>query len=432
MGVALLACVIAIVWLIAARAYLLTQRNGLSQSLAEREAQVQSLTTENHKLGRDIAVALETNRGLEKQFEQVQRQTQETFKALAGDVLKQSTEQFLHLAKKSFEGEQKDAAAQLEQRKQAIEALVKPVREQLELHAKAVAEIEKTREGAYHGLRQQVTSMVEDQRRLQTETANLVKALRRPDVRGRWGELQLRRVAELAGMIDRCDFSEQVTGVDSEGRSRRPDMVVHLPAGRDIVVDSKTPIEAYLAAIEAQTDELRDQEMHRFVRHVEEKITDLASKNYHSQFERSPDFVVLFIPGEAFLQAALYRKPELLEQAFSRNVIIATPTTLISLLKVIELGWREEGLAENAQKISELGQELHKRLSTMCGHLANLGQAVGKAVDHYNKLVGSFESQVLVQARRFEELGVESPRKLPDEGQSELIEIQPREVRISA
>lgn len=402
----LLIAVITCVWLLAQRIHLAADHDRLEQDLARKDDEIESLKRERTDLI---------------------NQLRDTFKSLAGDALQQSTEQFLKLARKTFEGEQKDATQQLEQRKAAIEAMIRPVRESLDKHAKAVTEIEKQREGAYHNLNQRLTSMLDDQRRLQSETSNLVKALRRPDVRGRWGEMQLRRVAELAGMIDRCDFTEQLTTVGTEGISIRPDMVVHLPAGRDIVVDSKTPIAAYLEAVEAETDDLREQHLGRFVRHVEEQIINLSSKGYQNQFKRSPDFVVMFIPGESFLQAALQRKPDLMEQAFNRNVVIATPSTLIGLLKAVAVGWREEQLADNARHISELGIELHSRISTLTEHLANVGKALDKAVEHYNKFVGSYETQVMVQARRFKELGADSPKELPVE--IKQVDLRPREIK---
>lgn len=417
-------------WLLAHQRAALVDRDRLVRDLDAARLTADKLTQES----RDLLTQLERQRAtadqMREQFDAAQKQAKDTFASLAGDVLRQAEDRFLKLANENFEGKQKDAVAQLEHRKAAIDELLKPIREALDKQSKAVTELESKREGAYQGLKQLMSTVVEDQKHLKSETGKLVQALRRPDVRGRWGEVQLRRVAELAGMIDRCDFTEQVSGVDSEGKGKRPDMIVHLPAGRDIVVDAKAPIDAYLAALDAGTDEQREQELTRYVRHVEEKVIDLAGKSYQSQFARSPDFVVLFIPGESFLQAALSRKPELMETAFNRGVVIATPSTLIALLKAVALGWREEQLAENARKISDLGVELHSRLAVISKHLDNLRTAVSKTVEHFNKLVGSYETQVMVQARRFKDLGADSSKELPAEGDLTPIETVPREVKV--
>ncbi len=386
--------------------------------LAERDRDITQLR--QHVADRDVQLA---------QLRTKLDGMDEKFRVLAQDVLKQANEQFLQLAEQKFKGEQKDASAQLEQRKAAIDAMLKPIRESLDKHAEVVGKIEKDREGAYQGLRQLVGTLVDDQKTLRGETANLVKALRRPEVRGRWGEMQMRRVAEYAGMIERCDFTEQVTGSDSDGRARRPDMVVNLPAGRQIVVDSKAPINAYLDAIACDDDAQREVFFLQFVRHVEEKISDLASKDYQQQFARSPDFVILFLPGESFLQAALQRKSDLMELAFNRNIVLATPSTLIALLKAVAMGWREEQVAQSAQKVNELGMQLHSRIATLCSHLDNLGKAVGKTVEHYNKFVGSYETQVMVSARRFKEFGADSNKELPAEGALPVVVEAPRELK---
>ncbi len=365
----------------------------------------------------------------EKDGELVRLRTQaegmdDKFKSLAQDVLKQANDQFLQLATQKLEGEQKDAAAQLEQRKAAIEQLLKPVRESLDKHASAVSEIEKDRKGAYGELRQQLTTMLVDQKALRGETASLVNTLKNnAGARGRWGEMQLKRVAELAGMIEHCDFTEQVTVSDGN----RPDMVVKLPAGREVVVDSKTPLDAYISAVQATEDHERDTKLGQHAQHVRDRVKELSSKSYQGELSRSVDFVVMFIPGEAFLQAALQRDPELLEWSFNRNVVISTPSTLIALLKAVEIGWREERVAENARHIADLGQELHKRVATAIGHVGSLGKSIESAVAHYNKLVGSMETSVLPQTRRFEELGAKSQKELPAE--IKVVETQPRALK---
>lgn len=393
----------------------------LEQTVSERESAIEGYITKidtlTQTLGERDTKLAELRTKLDGAGDQ--------FKALAGEVLKQTNEQFLQLAKQKFAGEQKDAQAQLDQRKQAIDGMLKPITDALKRQHDAVSDLEKSRKEAYGSLRQQLESLMQDQKALRGETANLVKALRRPEVRGRWGELQLRRVVEMAGMVEHCDFLEQVT-LDAGGSARlRPDVVVNMPAGRQIVVDAKTPIDAFVSAVEAETDEQRESFLEHHVQQIAGKVKELSSKAYQDHMETA-DFAVLFIPGESFLYAAAQRKPELIEQAMDQKVVIATPTTLIALLKVVAMGWREQQIAENARQISSLGQELHKRLGTLSQHLGNLGKAVDKTVEHYNKFVGSYDSQVMVQARRFKELGADSPKELPVEGEIKIIETQPR------
>ncbi len=359
--------------------------------------------------------------------DKARKQAEDTFKALAGDVLKQSNEQFLQLARKTFEGEQKEAAGQLEQRKQAVKALVEPIKERLEKYDRSMADVEKARRESYGALRQQVLGMANDQQRLRDETANLVRALRRPEVRGRWGEMQLRRVAEMAGMIANCDFVEQ-SSLTAETARLRPDMLVKLPGGRQIIVDAKTPLDAYITAYETDDEEERNRLLDQHARQVEEQVNRLAAKQYQDQFAQTPDFVVLFIPGESFLYAATQHRPQLLESAMSRSVVIATPTTLISLLKVVALGWREQQLADNAHKISELGKQLHERIATAADHVQKLGKSLEAATKAYNQFVGSFETRVMSSARRFKELSADSPKELPAE--LPQIEITARQIQV--
>lgn len=390
-----------------------------AEELLQAEQQLESLRQANHEFEKEIAVARQTQVGLEKQYTELEKRQREVFQALAGDVLKQSSEQFLQLAKKSLESEKKDATFELEKRKQAIQELVKPVREQLDKYQTQVNELEKARKEAYGSLKEQVTALTEGNQALRDQTQNLVSALRRPEVRGRWGEVQLRRVAELAGMIEYCDFDLQFTMQSGENR-QRPDMIVRLPTERSIIVDAKTPIDAYLSAMEAEDASQREIHLDRHVRQIRDQVKSLSAKDYVSQFDATPDFVVLFIPGESFLQAAVQREPTLIEKAMTQGVVIATPSTLVALLKAVALGWREEKLAENARKISDLGRELHSRLSVALKHLSNLGKAVDKTVEHYNKLVGSMESQVYTQAKRFEELGANSSKSLEEPKTSQV------------
>lgn len=415
-------------WLVADRRTLRAKRDELQSSLDQAGEQNGSLQRELHDLQREIAVARESQRHLEKHLEQANRQLRDSFQALAGDALKQSTEQFLQMARRAFEGEKKDVAHQLEQRQQAIASLIQPIKDTLAKYNESLQGIESARKEAYGSLTKQLELVATDQRRLRQETASLVSALRRPEGRGRWGEMQLKRVAEIAGMIENCDFYEQGSLDTADGRLR-PDMVVKLPGERTIVVDAKTPCDAFISAVQADGDDEREKFLKQHVSQIETQVGNLAKKQYYAQFDRTPDFVVMFIPGESFLQAAVQRKPDLLESAMVRGVVIATPTTLVTLLKAVAVGWREQRIAENARRISELGQELHERIAVATGHLDTVGTHLGKAINAYNTLVGSFESRVLVTARKFKEVGADSAKELPAEGQVKPIETVPRELR---
>ncbi len=412
----------ATVWAVLLR----TDRNRLREGIEVSQQQTREAEKQLVDLNAQLAAAHEKQRGLTERFEQAQQQSRDAFKATAGEVLEQANRQFLQLAKKSFEGEQKDAAAQLEQRKQAIDAVVKPLKESLDKYGTEIKQIEGSRKEAYGGLKQQLVSLIEDQKLLKGETANLVKALRRPEVRGQWGEMHLKRVVEMAGMVEHCDFTQQVSVSTEQGRLQ-PDMVVFLPSSRTIVVDAKTPLDAFLQAAECGDEAQQNNFLEQHTRQIETQIGNLSKKAYKDQFERSPDFVVLFIPGESFLYPAILRRPSLIEDAMSKSVIIATPTILVSLLKVVALGWREEQLAENARKISEIGGQLHKRLCDAAEHLLNLGGSLKKAGRDYDKFVSSFDSRVMVTARKFEELGVTSAKQLPQE--LPQVHIMPREVK---
>ena len=338
-------------------------------------------------------------------LEQSETRLRAAFDTLAGETLRSNSELFLQVARETLGRDQQIAQSSLKERETAIAQLVEPIRAALQKTEAQVESLERERRDAFSTLRTQIETLASGQTQLQRETRNLVTALRRPEVRGRWGELTLRRLVELAGMAEHCDFTEQVS-VASEDGTLRPDLVVHMPESRNLVVDVKAPLDAYLEALEAVTDEARQIAMKRHGQQVETRVRQLSTKNYWSQFEHSPEFVVLFLPGDQFLSAALAERPDLLETALKQNVILATPSTLIALLKTVAYGWRQAAVAENAAVIRELGQELYRRLGNFTTHLGRVGARLGAAVEAYNSAVGSLERQVMPQARRFPELGV--------------------------
>ncbi|MEM7431761.1 MAG: DNA recombination protein RmuC [Pseudomonadota bacterium] len=333
------------------------------------------------------------------------------FSELSSQSLRSNSENFLRMAEENLGKHRAKAVSDLSEREKAIEGLVRPIREALKDSQSQIQELEKARSEAYGGIKSQLEAMRINQQSLQQETQNLVKALRRPEVRGRWGEITLRRLVELAGMVEHCDFQEQVHSAAAD-QIIRPDMVVHMPNERDLVVDVKTPLDAYLEAAEANNDSDRQVALTRHARNVREHIRLLSSKAYWQQFENSPEFVILFIPGDQFLSAALNEEPDLIERALAEQIILATPTSFVALLKAVAYGWRQLALADNAKEIRKLAEDLYSRLQTFVGHMNKMGRQLASSVDTYNRAVGSLERKVLPGARKFTELGVQSKKDI--------------------
>lgn len=327
----------------------------------------------------------------------------EQFQGLSADILKKNNDSFLQLASLALEKYQIKAENEFEKTTYSIQTLLSPVKESLDKVDQKIQELEKARVGAYAGLKQQVDLLLSSQKDLRQETSNLVKALRQPQARGRWGEIQLKRVVEMAGMLEHCDFCQQAT-VDGAAGRLRPDLVVYLPGDKKIIVDAKAPLEAYLEAIESEDESFKKQKLLQHARQIRQHMSELSKKSYWEQFTQSPEFVVLFLPGEPFFSAALEHDPELIEVGVEQKVILATPTTLIALLRAANYGWRQERIAQNAEEVGKMGRELYKRLCDMNEHWCKVGKHLQSSVSAYNQAVGSFESRVLPQARRFKEL----------------------------
>lgn len=362
-----------------------------------------------------------------KLLEEARAQLESSFKALSAEALSKNNESFLKLAEENLKKYQEGAKSDLAKRQESIHKTVEPVNEALKLFNQRIEKIEERRTATDASLKEQISHLSQAQAELSRTTGSLVQALRAPQVRGQWGEMQLRRTVEMAGMVNYCDFIEQASHETGEGQRQRPDMLIKLPNERQVVVDSKVPLAAYLDALEAKDAHVQTERMQAHARQLRDHIKGLSQKSYWSQFENAPEFVVLFVPNETIFSAALEQDPQLLELGVANKVILATPTTLIALLKAIAYGWQQEAIAREAKQIAELGRELYERIGVVTGHFAKLGKSLDQSVGHYNKAISSVESRLLVTARKFEALDSSNADALPETSVIEKMPTLPKE-----
>lgn len=397
-------------WLIATLAVGLVV--GIALEWAFTRKHLERLSVDNARLQSEAASAQTVQEEREQLLELVSSRLTGTFGDLAQRTMRDNSQTFLQLAEQNLSAQQQKANSALAEREKAVENLVKPIHDALQRSERQITELEKARSQAYGGISEQLTNMQQMANALQQQTRNLTTALRRPEVRGQWGEITLRRLVEMAGMVEHCDFTEQTSVRTEDGQLLRPDLVIRMPDERELVVDVKTPLDAYLNAVEADNDADKKRFLEQHAKKVGDRISELARKSYWAQFNKSPEFVILFIPGDQFLTAALNEKPELIDDALRQNIILATPTSFVALLKAVAYGWRQLSLAENAEVIRKLAVDVYDRLATFSEHLGRVGKQLDSSVRSYNQAVGSLERSVLPGARKFKELGVQTKKTL--------------------